>query len=385
MKRALVSLAMGTFGLGITEFVMMAILPNVASDFSVSIPVAGHLISAYALGVCVGAPMLLMLGRTWPLKRIILMLCCIFVSASALMAASPSYAVFLLARFCAGLPHGAYFGVTSIVADRISPDGKSAFAVAVVSVGMAIANLIGIPLGTWLTGILSWRLVFIFSCAWGIATLLAIWRFVPSIPPLPNIGFKGTFRFLKHLAPWLVILGTLFGNCGVFCYYSYIAPLLTNMSGIPAEMMTLMMVLAGAGMVAGNLSGGKISDKAGPGHMGRYGVMTMFLMLALIFFFSQNTIVSVVCMVITTAALFSVSAPQQLLLLRYSDGGELLGGAMVQIAFNLGNAIGAFSGGIPISLGLTYNYCALVGLFFVSMALIAYTLFIRRYESRRAL
>lgn len=328
--------------------------------------------------------MLLMLGRTWPLKRIILMLCCIFVSASALMAASPSYAVFLLARFCAGLPHGAYFGVTSIVADRISPDGKSAFAVAVVSVGVAIANLIGIPLGTWLTGILSWRLVFIFSCAWGIATLLAIWRFVPSIPPLPNIGFKGTFRFLKHLAPWLVILGTLFGNCGVFCYYSYIAPLLTNMSGIPAEMMTFMMVLAGAGMVAGNLSGGKISDKAGPGHMGRYGVMTMFLMLALIFFFSQNTIVSVVCMVITTAALFSVSAPQQLLLLRYSDGGELLGGAMVQIAFNLGNAIGAFSGGIPISLGLTYNYCALVGLFFVSMALIAYTLFIRRYESKRA-
>ena len=362
----------------------MAILPNVASDFSVSIPVAGHLISAYALGVCVGAPMLLMLGRTWPLKRIILMLCCIFVSASALMAASPSYAVFLLARFCAGLPHGAYFGVTSIVADRISPDGKSAFAVAVVSVGMAIANLIGIPLGTWLTGILSWRLVFIFSCVWGIATLLAIWRFVPSIPPLPNIGFKGTFRFLKHLAPWLVILGTLLGNCGVFCYYSYIAPLLINMSSIPTEMMTFMMVLAGAGMVAGNLSGGKISDKAGPGHMGRYGVMTMCLMLALIFFFSQNTIVSVVCMVITTAALFSVSAPQQLLLLRYSDGGELLGGAMVQIAFNLGNAIGAFSGGVPISLGMPYNYCALVGLCFTIMAFVAYTLFIRKYESKRA-
>lgn len=374
---------MGTFGLGITEFVMMAILPNVASEFNVSIPVAGHLISAYALGVCVGAPMLLMLGRTWPLKRIILMLCGIFISASALMAASPSYAVFLLARFCAGLPHGAYFGVTSIVADRISPDGKSAFAVAVVGSGMAIANLIGIPLGTWLTAILSWRLVFIFSCVWGIATLLAVWRFVPSIPPLPNVGFKGTFRFLKHLAPWLVIMGTLLGNCGVFCYYSYIAPLLTNMSGIPTEMMTFMMVLAGAGMVVGNLSGGKISDKSGPGHMGRYGVMTMCLMLCLIFFFSDNAIISVVCMVITTAALFSVSAPQQLLLLRYSDGGELLGGAMVQIAFNLGNAIGAFSGGIPISLGMTYNYCALVGLGFTLMAFVAYTIFIRKYETRK--
>ena len=383
MKRALISLAMGTFGLGITEFVMMAILPNVASEFNVSIPVAGHLISAYALGVCVGAPMLLMLGRTWPLKRIILMLCGIFVSASALMAVSPSYGVFLLARFCAGLPHGAYFGVTSIVADRISPDGKSAFAVAVVSVGMAIANLIGIPLGTWLTAILSWRLVFILSCAWGVATLLAVWRFVPSIPPLPNVGFKGTFRFLKHLAPWLVILGTLLGNCGVFCYYSYIAPLLTNMSGIPTEMMTFMMVLAGAGMVVGNLSGGKISDKSGPGHMGRYGVMMMCLMLCLIFFFSDNTIISVVCMVITTAALFSVSAPQQLLLLRYSDGGELLGGAMVQIAFNLGNAIGAFSGGVPISLGMTYNYCALVGLGFTLMAFVAYTIFIRKYETRK--
>ena len=372
---------MGTFGLGITEFVMMAVLPYVAEDFNVSIPVAGHLISAYALGVCVGAPTLLMLGRTWPLKRILFVLCGIFISASALMAASPSYGVFLLARFCAGLPHGAYFGVSSIVADRLSPEGKSAFAVAVVGAGMAIANLMGIPLGTWLTGILSWRLVFIFSCAWGIATLLAIWKFVPSIPPLPNIGFKGTFRFLKHLAPWLVIMGTLLGNCGVFCYYSYIAPLLTNMSGIPTDMMTFMMVLAGAGMVVGNLCGGKISDKSGPGHMGRYGVMTMFLMLGTIFFFSDNTIISVICMVITTAALFSVSAPQQLLLLRYSDGGELLGGAMVQIAFNLGNAIGAFSGGVPISLGMTYNYCALVGLCFVAMALVAYTIFIRKYEN----
>ena len=374
---------MGTFGLGITEFVMMAVLPYVAEDFGVSIPVAGHLISAYALGVCVGAPTLLMLGRTWPLKRILFVLCGIFIFASALMAASPSYGIFLLARFCAGLPHGAYFGVTSIVADRISPEGKSAFAVAVVGAGMAIANLIGIPLGTWLTGILSWRLVFIFSCVWGIATLLAIWKFVPSIPPLPNIGFKGTFRFLKRLAPWLVIMGTLLGNCGVFCYYSYIAPLLTNLSGIPTEMMTFMMVLEGAGMVVGNLCGGKISDKSGPGHMGRYGVMTMCLMLGVIFFFSDNTIISVVSMVITTAALFSVSAPQQLLLLRYSDGGELLGGAMVQIAFNLGNAIGAFSGGVPISLGMTYNYCALVGLGFTLMAFVAYTMFIRRYESAR--
>ena len=373
---------MGTFGLGITEFVMMAVLPYVAEDFGVSIPVAGHLISAYALGVCVGAPTLLMLGRTWPLKRILFVLCGIFIFASALMAASPSYGIFFFARFCAGLPHGAYFGVTSIVADRISPEGKSAFAVAVVGAGMAIANLIGIPLGTWLTGILSWRLVFIFSCVWGIATLLAIWKFVPSIPPLPNVGFKGTFRFLKHLAPWLVIMGTLLGNCGVFCYYSYISPLLTNMSSIPTEMMTFMMVLAGAGMVVGNLLGGKISDKSGPGHMGRYGVMTMCLMLGIIFLFSDSSIISVVCMVITTAALFSVSAPQQLLLLRYSDGGELLGGAMVQIAFNLGNAIGAFSGGIPISLGMTYNYCALVGLGFTIMAFVAYTIFIQKYENR---
>ena len=373
---------MGTFGLGITEFVMMAVLPYVAEDFGVSIPVAGHLISAYALGVCVGAPTLLMLGRTWPLKRILFVLCGIFIFASALMAASPSYGIFLLARFCAGLPHGAYFGVTSIVADRISPEGKSAFAVAVVGAGMAIANLIGIPLGTWLTGILSWRLVFIFSCVWGIATLLAIWKFGPSIPPLPNVGFKGTFRFLKHLAPWLVIMGTLLGNCGVFCYYSYISPLLTNMSGIPTEMMTFMMVLAGAGMVVGNLLGGKISDKSGPGHMGRYGVMTMCLMLGIIFLFSDSSIISIVCMVITTAALFSVSAPQQLLLLRYSDGGELLGGAMVQIAFNLGNAIGAFSGGVPISLGMTYNYCALVGLGFTIMAFVAYTIFIQKYEKR---
>lgn len=380
MKKSLISLAMGTFGLGITEFVMMAILPNVAEDFGVSIPVAGHLISAYALGVCVGAPSLLMLARTWPLKKILYTLIGIFITASAIMAMSPSYGVFLFARFMAGLPHGAYFGVSSIVADRLAPEGKSTFAVAIMCAGMTVANLIGIPLGTWLTAIMSWRLVFILSCTWGIATLLAVWRYVPIMDALPNVGFKGTFRFLKRLAPWLVILSTLFGNCGVFCYYSYIAPLLINISGVPATMMTLMMVLSGAGMVAGNLCGGRISDKIGPGHMGTCGVVVMVAAMLLSFFFSHNIIMAIACMVVTMAALFSVSSPQQLLLLRYSEGGELLGGAMVQIAFNLGNAIGAFAGGIPISMGYDYTYCALAGAIFATLGIVTYVIFVRKYE-----
>lgn len=380
MKKSLFALAMGTFCLGITEFVMMAILPNVAHDFGISIPKAGNLISAYALGVCFGAPTLLMLSRTWPLKRILVLLELILIAASVSMAASTSYETMIVSRFVAGLPHGAFFGVGAIVADRLSKEGKSTFAVAIMSSGMTVANLIGIPLGTWLGEIYSWRLVFIMSAVCGICTLMAILRWMPYLSPVSSEGFKSTFRFLKHLAPWLIIICTLTGNCGIFAYYSYIAPLLINVTGIDPSLMTTMMVISGAGMVIGNMLGGKLSDVIGPGHSGLCSVTVMAFTLVVTFFFAQIWWVAIPVMMLCTAALFSASPPQQLLLLRYSKGGELLGGAMVQIAFNLGNAIGAFAGGVPITMGMSFEYTAAVGIVFVCMAIISYSVFIHRYE-----
>lgn len=380
MKKSLTALAMGTFCFGITEFVMMAILPEIARDFGVSIPQAGHLISAYAIGVCVGAPMLVMLGRTWPLRRILVMLACIVVTSSLAMALSPSYGFMMAARFCAGLPHGAFFGVGSLVVSRLCKPNKVALSIAIMCSGMTVANLIGIPLGTLITSFFSWRMVFGISTFCGLLTLAAIIAWVPQLPPLPNVGVKGTFRFLKHLAPWLVVVATMMGNGGIFAYYSYITPLLTQVSGIPEVMMTVMMVVAGAGMVLGNIFGGKLSDKIGPGHAGLCLVCLMAVSLTLMYFFAPNPWIAVPVMMLSTFALFSVSAPQQLLLLKYSEGGELMGGAMVQIAFNFGNAIGAFAGGVPISMGQPIQMTTLVGLCFVFVGIGAYTWFCRRYE-----
>ncbi len=386
MKRALTTLSLGTFGLGVTEFVMMGILPFIADDFNISIPTAGHLISAYAIGVCIGAPLMVAFMRTWPLKRILTSLLVIYTIASLSMTISPDYSTMLFTRFLAGLPHGAYFGVSSIIADRLvlMSSGKhkigATTAVAIMCAGMSIANLIGIPFGTFICQNFSWRYIFAFSTIWGLITLLCVLKNIPYIEPLPDNGTKGQFRFLKSPAPWLLIAATLLGNGGIFCYYSYVSPLLTEHSGIPVEWLSMMMVIAGAGMVIGNLSGGTLSDKIGPGHTGRLLQIGMCFCLICIMQFSHISSLSVVLMFIATFCLFGVGSPQQLLLLRFSKGGELLGGAMIQLAFNFGNAIGAYLGGIPLSMGHTYNYTAIPGIVMTAIGILCYTIFCRKYE-----
>ena len=384
MKKSFTALAFGTFGLGITEFVMMGILPYAAKDLGISIPTAGHLISAYALGVCTGAPLLVLFAHTWPLKRMLILLMSLYTVAAFTTVIAPSYATVFVARFISGLPHGAYFGVGSIVADRLSPKGKSALAVALMSSGMTFANLIGIPVGTFLSTY-SWRLVFALSGVWGLITLFSIIKWIPYMEPLANTSFKGQFKFLKSPAPWLIIGATLLGNGGIFCWYSYINPLLTTVSGVPASYISLMMVLAGGGMVCGNLLGGRFADKFGPGHTGRAFEICIFVLLSCIFLFSHITIVSIVLMCLTTLCLFAVSAPQQILLLRYSKGGELLGGAMVQLAFNFGNATGAFCGGLPVAAGRGYEWTALVGACFALLGIICYVTFCHKYERNIAM
>ena len=390
MKKGLVALALGTFGLGISEFVMMGILPYVAADFKVGIAEAGHLISAYALGVCVGAPAVALFARTWKLRNILYLLMGIYSLSAALMAACPlpdegsqwQFAVALFFRFLQGTPHGAFFGVGSIVCDRMSKDGKAAFAIAIMCSGMTFANLIGNPLCTFVTSVMSWRYVFCFTSTWGLLTLWCISRWIPDLPALPDHGVRGEFRFMKHLAPWLVFGCTMFGNSGVFCWYSYISPSMTQLALVPESMMTFIMVLAGAGMVAGNFLGGRLSDKFGPGHTGRGILIVLTASLLITCLFAHVAWCAIPLMMLNTACLFAVSSPQQILFVRHSKGGELMGGAMVQIAFNFGNAVGAWLGGLPIeeSNPASYHTPPLIGAIVVSLGVVCYVLFCRRYE-----
>ena len=379
MKKSLIALAFGTLGLGIAEFTMMGILPYVARDLNISIPVAGHFISAYALGVCAGAPMLIV-ARKRPLKHILLVLMALMLVGNLGAAMAPDYWLLLAARFISGLPHGAYFGVASIVAGKLADEGKSSEAVSIMIAGMTVANLFGVPLGTSLSHMLSWRVTFLLVGCWGLIVLYYIWRWVPVIEGLKDTGFKGQFRFLKTPAPWLLLGATALGNGGVFCWYSYITPLLTNVSGFSAESVTALMVLAGFGMVVGNLVSGRLSDRYTPGKVGTVVQGMICILLLMIFFLSPNPWCSAILMALCTAGLFAVSSPEQVLIIRVAPGGEMLGGACVQIAFNLGNAIGAYVGGLALSGG--YRYPALAGVPFALVGFVLFAVFYKKFQAK---
>ena len=379
MKKSLIALAFGTLGLGIAEFTMMGILPYVARDLNISIPVAGHFISAYALGVCAGAPMLIV-ARKRPLKHILLVLMALMLVGNLGAAMAPDYWLLLAARFISGLPHGAYFGVASIVAGKLADEGKSSEAVSIMIAGMTVANLFGVPLGTSLSHMLSWRVTFLLVGCWGLIVLYYIWRWVPVIEGLKDTGFKGQFRFLKTPAPWLILGATALGNGGVFCWYSYITPLLTNVSGFSAESVTALMVLAGFGMVVGNLVSGRLSDRYTPGKVGTVVQGMICILLLMIFFLSPNPWCSAILMALCTAGLFAVSSPEQVLIIRVAPGGEMLGGACVQIAFNLGNAIGAYVGGLALSGG--DRYPALAGVPFALVGFVLFAIFYKKFQAK---
>lgn len=381
MKKGLIALAFGTLALGMTEFVMMGILPDVAKGLDISIIQAGHLISAYALGVCCGAPLLTVAHKYSP-KTILMGLACMMLLGAILCAMAPNYHVLLVSRFIAGLPHGAYFGVASIAAVKLADEDHKTGAVSIMIAGMTIANLFGVPLSTALSGNISWRVPFVLVGFLAILVLFYIWKWVPYIEPLPDKGFKHQFKFLKSGAPWLILAATMFANGGIFCWYSYVTPLMTHEGGFSPEVIPLLMVAAGFGMVVGNLTSGRLSDHYTPGRVAGYTQAIVAAALLLIFCLAQYGWVSAALMMACTAGLFAVSSPQQFLILKYAPGGEMLGGASVQIAFNLGNALGAFFGGLPMAFGLSYRYSALVGVPVVLLGCISLLVFQFKYEDK---
>lgn len=382
MKKSLIALAFGTLALGMAEFVMMGILPDVARSLGVSIPRAGALISAYAVGVCVGAPATVLIARKRPLKGILLVLAGLIIFGNLCASLASNFWVLLAMRFVSGLPHGAFFGVGSIVAERVAEPGRKTQAVSIMILGMTVANLFCVPLGTYLSNFLSWRLAFGLVGLWGALALLLIARWVPALPALPDTGLKGQFRFLGSWAPWLILLATLLANGGVFCWYSYVTPAM-RAAGVPASAMTAVMMVAGLGMLVGNLVGGHLSDRFTPERVARFIQGMICLLLVGVFLAARIDWLLIALMFLTTASLFGVSSPQQLLILENSPGGEMLGAASIQIAFNLGNALGAYFGGLPISLGWGPQYAALPGAAMALLGFVMFTLYCRRYGRRR--
>ena len=382
MKKSLLALATGSFALGFAEFVMMGILPATAAGLRVSVPDAGDFISAYALGVCAGT-LFLVFGRRVPPKRLLLGFVALVAVGNAAAACAPSAEALVAARFVSGLPHGAFFGTATIVARELADPGREGQAVSIMVLGQTVANMVGVPGGTLLAVLLSWRATFLFVAVWAVGSLLLIARFVPAVRPIPDAGLAGQFRFLKKPGPWLVIGAVLLGNTGIFCWWSYVSPWLTDIGGFPADTLPSLLVLAGFGMVAGSLVGGRLTDRTSPGKMAAAGQAIGCAALLLIFLFSGTPATAAALMFLCAFGMFFVSSPQQLLMVKVGrGGGEMIGSACVQVAFNLGNAFGAMIGQTVLNAGASYAWPSLAGVPCSLAAVVLLAVFFTRFERR---
>lgn len=363
----LLALACGTFSLGMAEFSMMAILTPVAHALAVPIPAAGDFISAYALGVTIGAPMPLFL-RGRPYKHILLGLCVIIFLGNALTASAQGYTSLLFFRFLAGLPHGAYFGVAAIFATTLVEPGRRASAVAVMVCGMTFANLAGVPFATWFANIASWRGAFCVAAAFACMAFIGIMFFTPVAKPEKKRSLRATVTFLRGLAPWLILLATFLGQASIYCWYSYMEPVLLQVAHIPQQSMKWVMVIAGLGMVGGNLIGGRLADHYHPALVTGVTAILIIPTLATIYLFSSNPPLAILMTFIGAGLLFALGGPMQYLIVRYSRGGEILGGAGIQIAFNASNALAAWLGGMCIAARWGLTSPALIGIPFAALA-----------------
>ena len=359
MKKTIFSLALGTFGLGMAEFGIMGVLTELAHDTGISIPSAGNMISFYAFGVVIGAPIVALFSGKFSLKTTLLFLVALCAVGNALFTFSTSYFWLVAGRLISGFPHGAIFGVGAIILSKIAPPGKVTVAVAGMIAGMTVANLVGVPLGTWLGHQFSWRYTFFLIALFDALVILSVLIWVPDIHDKSEIKLTEQFQFLKKPEPWLIFAATMFGNAGVFAWFSFVKPFMVNVSGFSEGMMTIIMMLMGLGMVLGNMLSGKLSGRFSPLRIAATTDMVIVASLLLLFVCGELKTASLVMGFICCAGLFALSAPLQILLLQNAKGGEMLGAAGGQMAFNLGSAIGAYFGGMMITLGFSWRYVTL--------------------------
>ncbi len=368
-KKALIALGVGGFGIGMTEFVIMGILPDVANSLSISIPQAGHFISAYALGVVIGAPTLTALSGKWPAHKVLLYLMVWFTLFNTLSAFSTSYTTLMIARFLSGLPHGAFFGIGAVVAGKLAKEGKAAQAIATMFAGLTIANVIGVPVGTYLGHHYNWNLSFLLVGVVGVFAMLSIYFWIPKLGKSSSGGFFKDLKVFKRMEIWMLILLTTIGTGGFFAWYSYIAPLLTKVSGHSESMVSYAMILAGVGMVFGNFIGAKMAEIFKPLKAVIISLSLMVLVLVINSLVAANPVAILILTFIIGIVSFMVGTPIQLAIIRASKGSESLGSSMNQSAFNMGNASGAFFAGLPIAMGYGFTSASLVGAFMASVGI----------------
>ncbi|WP_030780115.1 MFS transporter [Streptomyces sp. NRRL S-920] len=369
MPLALLALAIGAFGIGTTEFVIMGLLPEVAGDFGVSIPTAGFLVTGYALGVVLGAPLMTALGTKISRKRMLMLLMGLFIAGNLLSAVAPVFGVMLAGRVIASLAHGAFFGIGSVVAAELVVPEKKAGAIAMMFTGLTVANVVGVPLGTFVGQTLGWRTTFALVAALGVLGLAGVAKLVPDLPKPEGVRLRHELAAFRNVQVLLAMAMTVLGFGGVFAAVTYLAPMMTDVAGYADSSVTWLLVLFGLGMVAGNLVGGKLADRALMPLL-YVSLGALAVVLSLFTLTAQNKIAAAVTIVLIGALGFATVPPLQKRVLDQASGAPTLASAVNIGAFNLGNALSAWLGGIVIAAGLGYTAPNWVGAALAASALV---------------
>ncbi|HET7659869.1 MAG TPA: MFS transporter [Oryzihumus sp.] len=371
---ALVALMIGAFGIGMTEFIVAGLLPDISSDLHVTLSAAGLLVSGYAAGVAVGAPLLTALTGRLDRKHLLLGLMVIFIVGNLVGAVAPSYGVLMTARVIAAFAHGTFFAVGSIVATQVVPPGKGAAAIATMFTGLTFANVIGVPAGTVIGHQLGWRATFWVITALGVLGAALIAVLVPSLKVQDPPSLRQEVGVLRRPQVLLALAMTLFGYGGIFVAFTYIAPLLEQITGFSQSMVTVLLVLFGLGLFVGNTLGGKLADR----HVMRalMGILTaLAAVLAALSVTAHNQVTAAVTVFLLGAAGFGTVPGLQLRVMDKAEGAPNVASALNIGAFNLGIAGGAFLGGVvvdsPLGLGATPWVGALVTLVGLALAAVS--------------
>jgi DHA1 family inner membrane transport protein len=353
------ALAVGGFGIGTGEFVIMGLLPDVAKTYDVSIPTAGYVISAYALGVVIGAPIIAVLSARLPRRTLLLALMGVFAIGNILSAMAPSFWSFTLLRFITGLPHGAYFGVASLVAASMVPPNKRARAVGRVMLGLTIATLVGTPLATFMGQLLSWRSAFYLVGAIGVLTVALVWYFKPRDKVQEGASIRRELGAFGKTQVWLTLAVAAIGFGGMFSVFSYIASTTTETAGLPASQVAFVLALFGIGMNVGNIVGSRLADVSMKGTIG--GSMAFYTIVMLIFATFAHIPVMLYCTVFLVGCGFAAGPALQTRLMDVAAEAQTLAAASNHSAFNIANASGAWLGGLVISWGWGFASTGYVG------------------------
>ncbi|MCV7228450.1 MFS transporter [Mycolicibacterium komossense] len=373
LKLAVLALALGGFGIGTNEFVAMGLLPEIASNLNISEPAAGHVISAYALGVVIGAPLIAALTAKLPRKAVLLALMAVFTLGNVATVCAPSYESLIAARFVAGLPHGAFFGIAALVAARMLGPGKRAKAVAQVMTGLTVATVIGVPIASWLGQALGWRSAFGLVVVIGLITLTALALWLPNMSASHSSSPLTELGALKRPQVWLALAVGMVGFGGMFAVYTYVATTLTDVSGLSRALVPLALMVFGAGMVVGNIVGGRMADRSVVRSLylsiGALGVMLAVFVVA-----SHNPVTALLLLFGVGAAGAAIGPALQTRLMDVAADAQTLAAALNHSALNIANASGAWVGGLVIAAGFGYTAPAAAGAALAVVGLVVLTI-----------